>query len=271
MIAAFIQRWRRAGLGRVSTRLLPNREQPIGRPVPNSSFMSTSIFGRAVAAASALGLVSVAAACGSPGQSFRGLGPGETGDGGAPRNEPGTTSDASIGGGGDDSGGAFAGSDDGGAPAATNCQPGTYTGMFNTQVTNDAGLLFSLFTVAWSGKLTIVLRGQTSSVGGEIPTSTLTIAPGAQLNGMDSYMGTFIGNLSGQLDCTTRQLTGTLSNAEYLFFSSDASTLALSGTLSGTYDDEGGAPVISGALTISSPMASGSGAAAAGTWTATLQ
>lgn len=222
---------------------------------------STSIFERAVAAASALCLVSVAAACGSHGQSFGGLGPGDTGDGGAPRNEPGTTSDGSFGGGGDD----------GGAPQATNCRPGTYTGMFNTQVTNDAGLLFSLFTIAWSGKLTIVLQGKTSSTGGEIPTSMLTIAPGAQLDGMDSYMGTFIGDLSGQLDCTTRQLTGTLSKAQYLLFSSDASTLALSGTLSGTYDDEGGAPVISGALSISSPMASGSGAAAAGTWTATLQ
>ncbi len=217
--------------------------------------------------------MSVTAACGSHATNGGGD-PGPATDGAAPGDDPGSVD----GGGGTpfgsgssgSTGGTFAGgADAGGTAQATDCQPGTYTGTFTTQVTNDAGIL-SIFSIAWSGMLTIVLQGQTTSTGGEIPTSTLTIAPGAMLDGTDEYGGHFSGALSGQLDCATRTLSGTLSNAAYSLpgTPADSGTLSLNGTLSGTYDDSTGTPALDGMLTIGSMQIDST---ANGTWTASKQ
>jgi hypothetical protein len=101
------------------------------------------------------------------------------------------------------------------APTSFKCQPGTYRGCFDTKV---AG-----FTT-WNGALSITLvasdAGTTANCGGEgfDCTTSLTIAPGAQLAGQDAYGGSFAMNLSGALDC-----------------SPDAGPATLSGTLNGGY------------------------------------
>jgi|HubBroStandDraft_2_1064218.scaffolds.fasta_scaffold03323_2 hypothetical protein len=158
-----------------------------------------------------------------------------------------------------------------------NCKPGTYTGPFSTKVTmgGDAGgllgLLASLFQYPWMGTLSITLVGMTTFSGtGENDYSTLTIAPGAQLSGVDQTGGHFQANISGTLDCATNVLTGTLSNGSYEF-PGDAGSLSMQGTISATYGEEGdaGTPALSGDLTASSQQLQGT--EAAGTWSAALQ
>ncbi len=150
------------------------------------------------------------------------------------------------------------------------CQPGTYTGMFTTTVTTDAGLFPSLLSFDWKGTLSITLVGhvtQTSS-GESFAEPTLTIAPGAELSGTDNFGGDFHAGLSGSLDCPSKALTGTLSNGTYTY-PGDSGSITMTGTLSATYDGTMTPPALSaGQISVGSPMFSTLGAT--GTWSATL-
>jgi hypothetical protein len=174
---------------------------------------------------------------------------------------------------GDDGGpsGVFTSSDAAPSGVVFDCKPGTYAGMFTTMVTNDAGGLFALFSLNWTGSLSITLQGKvTTSGAGEIPEPTLTIAPGAKLSGVDAYGGHFNADLTGQLDCPSKTLTATVADGNYNFTGGDAGGISMAGTLSATYDGTMAMPMLTlGAMDLSSPQLMGT--AAVGTWTATLQ
>jgi hypothetical protein len=152
------------------------------------------------------------------------------------------------------------------------CEPGTYTGMFDTNVTNDAGGLLSLlFSFKWSGTLSITLVGQVmqSSSGENFAAPVLTIAAGAKLSGADDMGGHFNADLTGQLDCPTKALTGTLSSGTYEY-PGDAGSITMQGSLSGTYDGTGTTPALTmGVIDVSSPQYPQ--ISAGGTWSATHQ
>jgi hypothetical protein len=154
------------------------------------------------------------------------------------------------------------------------CQPGTYAGMFTTTVTTDAGLFPSLLHFDWSGTLTITLQGhvvQTHSSNGETfsPAPVLTIAPGAMLSGADNFGGHFTSGLSGQLDCPTKKLTGTLSNGVYEY-PGDAGNIPMQGSLTAVYQGTPAPPSLTmGTIAVSSPTYST--LAANGMWSATHQ
>ena len=120
------------------------------------------------------------------------------------------------------------------------------------------------------GTLSITLQGKTMVGTGEDNYTTLTIAPGAMISGVDQTGGHFSADIAGTLDCTTDVLTGTLSNGSYEF-PGDAGSVSMQGTISATYGEEGdaGTPALSGNLTASSTQIQGT--EAAGTWTAALQ
>jgi hypothetical protein len=159
-------------------------------------------------------------------------------------------------------------------PVKFDCEPGTYSGMFVTTVTTDAGLFPSLLHFNWMGNLSITLVGhvmQTQSANGENFTAApvLTIAPGAMLSGTDNFGGYFSSGLSGQLDCPSKQLTGTLSNGTYEY-PGDAGSITMVGMLTGVYDGTMTPPALTmGTIAVGSPMWSTLGAT--GTWSATLQ
>jgi hypothetical protein len=165
---------------------------------------------------------------------------------------------------------------DDGAPTSVTfaCEPGTYSGMFTTTVTTDAGLFPSLLSFNWTGTLSISLVGhvtQTQSANGEnftVAAPVLTIAPGAMLSGADNFGGHFNSGLSGQLDCPTKTLTGTLSNGVYEY-PGDAGSIVMQGALSGTYEGTTPPMLSMGQIMVSSPTYSTLGAT--GTWSATFQ
>jgi hypothetical protein len=214
--------------------------------------------------AAALGL-----ACGSHGDSGFTLDSNDnpTSDaGGSQDSKSATQSDASVSTG---NGEIFESSD--AAPTVMfECEPGTYTGMFVTKVTNDAGGLFSLFSFNWSGSLSITLQAMVMNSGaGEIPLPTLIIAPGAKLDGMDMMGGHFSADMTGQLDCPSKTLTITIANGMYTYFG-DAGGVSMTGSMSATYDGTMTPPQLTmGEMNVGSPQISG--VAAGGTWTATLQ
>jgi hypothetical protein len=149
------------------------------------------------------------------------------------------------------------------------CQPGTYAGTFTTMVSSDAGGLLSLFSFNWTGNLSITLQGRVTNTGaGEIPEPTLAIAPGAKLAGVDTMGGHFDADMSGKLDCPSKTLTATVADGSYNYFG-DAGGIAMTGTMSATYDGSGSTPMLTGTLNLSSPQLSG--IAAIGGWSATLQ
>jgi hypothetical protein len=177
---------------------------------------------------------------------------------------------------GADSGPTFISFADSSTTQAFTCKPGTYTGPFATKVTEatDAGgllaALASLFQYPWMGTLSITLEGMTMVGTGENNYTTLTIAPGATMSGVDQTGGHFSADIAGTLDCATDVLTGTLSNGSYEF-PGDSGSVSMQGTISATYGEEGdsGTPALSGNLTASSTQIQGT--EAAGTWTAALQ
>ncbi len=187
-----------------------------------------------------------------------------------------SSSDAGTGDGGkgaaSSSGGAvFAGDDDAAAASVSDCVPGTYSGPFTTQVfIGDAGP--GPFALMWTGTLTVTLVGRSqTTTGGELPTTTLTIAPGGRLQGMDNFNGTFAADVTGQLDCPSKKLNATISNGVYLVLSSDASTLAFDGTADGMYRRTT-PPALAGSITIVTTDQGALGdLGAMGTVTATLQ
>jgi hypothetical protein len=175
---------------------------------------------------------------------------------------------------GDDGGpsGVFTSTDAAPAGVVFDCKPGTYSGMFTTMVTNDAGGLFALFSLNWTGSLSITLEGKvTTSGAGEIPEPVLTIASGAKLSGVDAYGGHFNADLTGQLDCPSKTLTATVADGIYSFLgAADGGGISMAGNLSATYDGTMATPMLTlGAMDLSSPQLMGT--AAIGTWTATLQ
>jgi hypothetical protein len=208
----------------------------------------------------------VAAACGGKGASSLAgeegtdAGPGAAGEDAGTANNPGP----------DDSGptGIFTSGDATGSLVFA-CKPGTYTGTFNATIGSDAGGFFSLFSFAWTGNLSIVLQGMvTNSGAGEIPSPTLSIAPGAKLAGADTMGGTFSADMSGQLDCPSKTLTAMVTNGVYDY--SGDTGVAMTGTMSATYDDTSGTPTLTGPIDMTSPQVA-LGVHGAGTWTAKLQ
>ncbi len=170
------------------------------------------------------------------------------------------------------SGGSVFMSDDGAtAASASDCMPGTYSGPFTTQVfIGDAGP--GPFALMWTGTLTVTLVAQAQTMtGGEIPTTTLTIAPGGRLQGMDNFNGTFGADVMGQLDCSSKKLQATISNGVYLVLNNDASTIAFDGTAEGTYNAST-PPALAGSIYIVTTNQGALGAlGATGMVTATLQ
>jgi hypothetical protein len=159
-------------------------------------------------------------------------------------------------------------------PVKFDCEPGTYSGMFTTTVTTDAGLP-SLLSFTLMGTLSITLVGhvtQTQSASGEnfdVAAPVLTIAPGAMLSGADNFGGHFNSGLSGQLDCPSKTLTGMLSNGSYEY-PGDSGSIVMQGSLAGVYDGTMTPPALTmGTIGVTSPTYSTLGAN--GTWSATLQ
>jgi hypothetical protein len=151
------------------------------------------------------------------------------------------------------------------------CQPGTYSGMFTTTVTTDAGLFPSLLSFDWTGTLSVTLVGhvtETTTQTGELPVvdPVLTIAPGAMLSGTDNFGGHFVAGLSGQLDCPSKALTGMLMNGSYDYWWSDAGGIVMTGSLTGVYQDTP-ASLTMGTISVGSPMYSS--LEANGSWSAT--
>jgi len=169
-------------------------------------------------------------------------------------------------------------------PGTYNCQPGTYRGTFTTKVgATDSGT--SLFNFNWNGCLSITLApsdaGATKSGNGEnFSYQALTVAPGAQLSGMDQMGGSFTLDLTGSLDCTPDSGPPTLSgkvNGGYCFGTATCSPdsgLNVGGSLSATYGNT--PPALtgnqSGDLTVCAINADGGClfAGADGTWSAAL-
>ncbi|HEX3770506.1 MAG TPA: hypothetical protein VHV30_06575 [Polyangiaceae bacterium] len=224
----------------------------------------------------AVGLVAwvgMTVACGSKKDSSLG---GASGDDGQESSSSGgsssgATSSAPVT--GDDDGGSgavFTSSDAAPASVVFDCEPGTYTGMFNTMVSNDAGGIWSLFSIGWAGTLSITLQGKVDNTGqGEIPEPTLTIAPGAKLDGTDMNGGSFTADMTGSLDCPTKKLSVTIANGAYSFFL-DAGSIPLGGTMTATYDGNSSPPHLSmGTISVSSPQVPQS--TANGSWNASLQ
>jgi hypothetical protein len=118
----------------------------------------------------------------------------------------------------------------------------------------------------WGGSLSITLVGQQSG-GGEFP--VLTIAPGAKITGSDSHGGMITADLTGQLDCATRKLSGSMQNGVYQ--SGSALKLAFSGGLAADYDAQ--ATPRAFANGVMGPLKSPQLPTVMGTctWTATLQ
>ncbi len=167
--------------------------------------------------------MAVTAGCGGGSPGFGGTDTAE-GGAGAPGASDGSAmqSDAPS----RDSGGSSLFGDDASLPTSqADCLPGTYAGQFTCDV---SALLIIKFP--WSGSISLTLVGQESG-GGEFP--TLTIAPGAKIMGTDSNGGTFTGDLTGALDCATRQLTGTMTNGVY---QNKTLNLSFGGALSAGYD-----------------------------------
>jgi hypothetical protein len=214
----------------------------------------------------------VALGCG--GTSETGFGSGShDGIATAPDDAGSASNDGSGGAPNDDSGptGVFTGSDASSLVFA--CQPGTYKGQYTAEVGHmrDAGALLSLLSIKWSGNLSITLQGQaTTTIAGEIPETTLTIAPGAKLAGMDSNGGNFNADLTGQLDCPSKTLTATIANGSYTLIA-DAG-VPMGGTLSATYDGTMTPPALTnGTMNLTTTSKLFSGVGATGTWTAALQ
>ncbi len=207
----------------------------------------------------------VCVACGSHGGALGGSGASSGDDEGNPASDAGGGASS-----GDDAstGMVFTSSDAAPAGVTFECEPGTYTGMFMTQVGSDAGGLASLFSFAWTGTLSITLQGSVMNTSaGEIPLSTLTIAPGAKLSGMDMMGGIFSADLSGMLDCPTKMLTVTVANGTY----TDAfMTVQMTGSMTATYDASSGTPELTdGMISVGSPQYAS--LSADGTWSATLK
>jgi hypothetical protein len=246
----------------------------VGDGDANTQVMKTVVTARAVGTLRGAGAaVSLAllVACGGSGKGgFLSIGdrsPAVQGDGDAAISDASTTVSSDDGSGG---GAIFTSSDAAPAGVMFDCQPGTYRGTFSTMVTSDAGGLFSLFSFNWTGNLSITLQGHVTNSGtGEIPQPTLTIAPGAQLAGMDTMGGHFNAELSGQLDCPSKMLTATVLNGTYNYFG-DAGGVSMQGTMSASYEGTGAKPALTmGSLNLSSAQLSS--LAALGTWSATLQ
>jgi hypothetical protein len=121
------------------------------------------------------------------------------------------------------------GSNDAGIPYDADCEPGTYTGTYACSASSGSPIQF-----ASSGPISITL----------VPSgaTTLSLTPDASL--ASTTEGTMANSqLSGVLDCTTRQLTGVISEVA---FSSTAfkGTITGTGMLTAVYQADGGPPAL---------------------------
>ena len=146
-------------------------------------------------------------------------------------------------------------------PTNADCVPGTYTGQFTCSV-----MALGILKFPWIGSLSITLVAQQSG-GGEFP--VLTIAPGAKIAGSDSHGGMITADLTGQLDCSARKLSGSMQNGAYQNGSS--LNLSFSGALTADYDAQ--ATPRAFANGVMGPLMSPQLPTVMGdcTWTATLQ
>jgi hypothetical protein len=152
------------------------------------------------------------------------------------------------------------------ARSASDCKPGTYTGMFVMMVD-----FMGISGLTLQGPLSITLvANKPSPHPGEFNSNTLTVAPGATFTGTDDLGDVITADLSGQLDCGTHMFVGTLSNGVSYVFGSDAWTPRVDGTMSGTYDPSVSPPALTnGSFTFTS--ADVPGTTGSGSWSATLQ
>jgi hypothetical protein len=142
--------------------------------------------------------------------------------------------------------------------AATDCQPGVYSGTFQCDFTPDPSL-GSAFAVDVSGPISLTL---TRSMNGEF----LEIANGS----LDAVAQVFFGihaELNGRLDCKTLRLTAMTVNGVFAFGDPTMGTPAgdLAANLTGMLEPKAGA--LSGEWEILSGTVPGS---CTGTWTTML-
>lgn len=176
---------------------------------------------------------------------------------------------------------AFA-SDDGTAPPSglfmsgdatvtpsSDCRPGTYSGPFMTDVVlGDAAP--TALSLQWKGTLMVTLVGMTETKNaGELPTTTLMIAPGGRMDGTDKFNGYFGADVVGQLDCPSRTLHATIQNGVYIIVG-DSGTLPFTGTVDGMYNATM-PPALNGSINVATSPGLFGALGATGTVTATLQ
>jgi hypothetical protein len=149
--------------------------------------------------------------------------------------------------------------------AASNCKPGTYTGMFDVMVTTN-GMAIG---VDLQGTLSITLvASKPTPQASEFNSNILTVAPGAMLSATDNNYGdTWTADVSGQLDCGSLMFVGTLSNGMAMWA---GISFRLDGSLSATYDPTANPPaMVNGSVDVSSLDVQGT--EGMGTWSAALQ
>jgi hypothetical protein len=151
--------------------------------------------------------------------------------------------------------------------AASDCDPGTYTGTFVMMV--GFGGLSTGTTLM--GTLSIALEANKPTPHpGEFNTGTLTVAPGAMFSGTDNYGDVWSANISGQLDCGSGMFVGSLTNGVAHIFGIDAATIMLDGSLSATYQPSANpVALVNGSISLSSPQVANT--TGMGTWSAALQ
>ena len=152
---------------------------------------------------------------------------------------------------------------------SSDCKPGTYSGPYVTDVIlGDAAP--TALSLQWKGTLTVTLVGMTQTTNaGELPTTTLTIAPGGRMDGTDMFHGSFGADVVGQLDCPSRTLQATIQNGVYELLN-DAGTLPFTGTVDGTYNATM-PPALNGSINVATSPGLFGALGATGMVTATLR
>jgi hypothetical protein len=151
--------------------------------------------------------------------------------------------------------------------AASDCEPGTYTGPFVMKV----GFGGHATGVTLKGTLSIELvANKTTPHPGEFNNGTLTVAPGARFSGKDNYDDTWSANITGQLDCGSGMFVGSLTDGQAHIFGIDAATVRLEGSLSATYNPSANPLALEdGSIELNSPQVPDT--TGMGTWSAALQ
>jgi hypothetical protein len=126
--------------------------------------------------------------------------------------------------------------------AGNDCLPGLYAGKLDCKVK-----VFGLFELPNGATMSLTLQQREV---GSVEFPMLEIAPGGMLvSGSDVVAGMLSAQLSGQLDCRTRKVTGTLANGKYdtLLFNQ-----TFSGDFAATYDPGPPAGLLQGTMLMKS-------------------